>query len=57
MATQASIRVYTVVKVWRGMAVEAKPFRSLVTAQRFMRKLQRKYNEMEEDIKLFEGTV
>lgn len=57
MTRQTKRRVYTVVRVWRGMAVAATTFRTLAAAQSLMRKLHRKYNPMEEDIQLFEGVA
>jgi hypothetical protein len=57
MARQTRRRVFTVVKVWRGMAVAATTFRTLAAAQRLMRRLHRQYDPVEEDIRLFESVV
>lgn len=57
MARQTKQRVYTVVKVWRGMAVAAMTFRTRMAAQTAMRRLRREYNPMEDDLGLFEDTI
>lgn len=57
MAKRSKRQVYTVVEVWRGMAVAATTFRTLVAARRLVRRLHRKYDSAESDIQLFEGAV
>jgi hypothetical protein len=57
MARQTSQRVYIVVRVWRGMAAGATTFRTLAAAQRFFGQLRGKSNPLEEDIRIFQGTV
>jgi len=51
------IRVYTVVEVWRGLADKAKTFVDLEKARRYLRTARRRHNPLEDDVKLFEGTI
>ncbi len=51
------LQVYTVVDVWRGIAVGAKNFRRLRNAQKHVQRLRRHRNMMEDDVKLFETTI
>ena len=55
--SKAKLQVYTVVDVWRGIAVGAKNFRRLRNAQKHLQRLQRHRNMMEDDVKLFETTI
>lgn len=57
MAKRSKRRVYTVIEVWRGMAVAATTFRTLAAARRLVRRLNRKYDPMEGDVQLFEGII
>lgn len=52
-----SDRVYTVVDVWRGVAVGAYNFRSLRAARVALRRIRRGRNLQEDDVQLFEGTI
>ena len=51
------LTLYTVVEVWRGIAAGAKNFRSLRNAEKYMRRLRRGRNLVEDDVQLFEGSV
>ncbi len=51
------LQIYTVVDVWRGIAVVATNFRRLRNAQKHVQRLQRHRNLMEDDVKLFETTI
>ena len=55
--SKTKMHVYTVVDVWRGIAVGAKNFRRLRNAQKHVQRLQQHRNMMEDDIKLFETTI
>jgi hypothetical protein len=55
--SKAKLQVYTVVDVWRGIAVGAKNFRRLRNAQKHVQRLRRHRNMMEDDVKLFETTI
>lgn len=57
MAKRSKRRVYTVIEVWRGMAVAATTFRTLAAARGLVRRLNRKYDPMEGDVQLFEGII
>lgn len=51
------IRVYTVVEVWRGIADAATNFADADKARRYLRSAKRRHNLLEDDVRLFEGTV
>ena len=55
--SKAKLQVYTVVDVWRGIAVGAKNFTRLRNAQKHAQRLRRRRNLMEDDVKLFETTI
>lgn len=55
--SKTKLRVYTVVDVWRGIAVGATNFRRLRNAQKHVQRLRRHRNMMEDDVKLFETTI
>ncbi|MGA3326230.1 MAG: hypothetical protein ABSF45_17300 [Terriglobia bacterium] len=55
--SKTKLQIYTVVDVWRGIAVGATNFRRLRNAQKHVRRLRRHRNMMEDDVKLFETTV
>jgi hypothetical protein len=55
--SKTKLQVYTVVDVWRGIAVGAKNFRRLRNAQKHVHRLQQHRNIMEDDVKLFETTI
>jgi hypothetical protein len=55
--SKTKMHVYTVVDVWRGIAVGAKNFRRLRNAQKHVQRLRRHRNLMEDDVKLFETTI
>jgi len=55
--SKIKLQVYTVVDVWRGIAVGATNFRRLRNAQKHVRRLRRHRNMMEDDVKLFETTI
>lgn len=52
-----SDRVYTVVDVWRGVAVGAYNFRSLRAARAGLKRIRRGRNVREDDVQVFEGTI
>ena len=52
-----NLRIYTVVEVWRGIAVGARNFRRLQNAQKYMVRLRRRRNFMEDDVQLFKGVL
>lgn len=54
--SKAKLQVYTVVDVWRGIAVGATNFRWLRNAQKHVQRLRRHRKMMEDDVKLFETT-
>jgi len=49
------VKLYTVVEVWRGMAVSAKSFRYLRSAEKHLQRLRRHRNLLEDDVQLFKG--
>jgi len=54
MRTGASdIQIYTVVEVWRGMAQRARNFRHMTDAERYMRRIRRRQNPIEDDVAVF----
>jgi hypothetical protein len=55
--SKTKLQVYTVVDVWRGIAVGATNFRRLKNAQKHLQRLRRHRNMMEDDVKLFETTI
>ncbi len=55
--SKTKLQVYTVVDVWRGIAVGARNFRRLRNAQKYERRLRRHRNMMEDDVELFETTI
>lgn len=58
MKTQVRrIKLYTVVEVWRGIAVGARNFRTLKGAENHTRRLRRGRNLQEDDVQLFENTI
>jgi hypothetical protein len=52
-----TLKLYTVVEVWRGIAESAKNYRRLKDAQKYMRRLRRGRNMAEDDVQLFESSV
>jgi hypothetical protein len=52
-----NLRMYTVVEVWRGMAVGAKNFRRLDNAKKHMLRLRHRRNLMEDDVQLFKSVL
>lgn len=55
--SKTKLQVYTVVDVWRGIAVGATNFRRLRNAQKHVQRLRRHRNLMEDDVNLFETTI
>jgi hypothetical protein len=51
------LQIFTVVEVWRGIAVGARNFRRLRNAQKYMLRLRRGQNLMEDDVQLFTGVL
>jgi hypothetical protein len=54
---QKRIRVYTVVEVWRGLADRARSFVDADRARRYLRSARHRHNLLEDDVKLFDGTI
>lgn len=54
---QDRIHVYTVVEVWRGLADGARSFVDADKARRYLRSAKRRHNLLEDDVRLFEGTI
>jgi hypothetical protein len=52
-----SLKLYTVVEVWRGMAAGVKNFSSLRNAQNHLKRLREGRNLTEDDIQLFKNSV
>lgn len=55
--SETKLRIYTVVEVWRGIAVGARNFRRFGNAKTFMQRLRRRHNLAEDDVQLFEGSI
>lgn len=55
--TRTSVRIYTVVDVASGVAVEASSFTRLDLARKYLKKLQRGRNLDVDDVQLFEDAV
>ena len=55
-ATTVKVQIYTVVEVWRGMAQGARNFRRMRDAQRYMRRLRRRQNPVQDEAALFTGS-
>jgi hypothetical protein len=51
------MQIYTVVDVWRGIAVGARNFRRLRNAQKYEQRLRRHRNMLDDDVKLFETAI
>ena len=51
------MKIYTVVDVMCGVAVEAKSFRRLEVARAYRKRLRRGRNLEEDDVQLFENTI
>jgi len=49
--------IYTVVDVWRGVAVGAKSFTRRGNARKYMQRLRRGRNLEQDDVKVFENTL
>jgi hypothetical protein len=54
---EATVRIYTVVEVMRGVGVGAKCFCRLKHAQRYLNRLRKRRNLNEDDVQLFENAV
>lgn len=50
-------KVYTVVEVWRGIAVAAKNFTRSRDAESYRQRLSKRHNLLEDDVQLFESSV
>lgn len=57
MDQNAKLRIFTVVDVWRGMAVGAKSFTNLRNARNYVQRLERGRNMEEGDVQIFEDFV
>ena len=54
---KTKLKIYTVVDVWRGMAVGVRNFRRLKNAQQHVRRLKQHRNLLQDDVRLFETVV
>lgn len=54
---RSKLQVFTVVEVWRGMAVRVRNFRRSLDAERFFRRLQHRHNLMEDDVQIFRTSL
>jgi len=55
--TRARVPIYTVVDVWRGIAVGAYNFQRLEDARKCMARLRAGRNLQEDDVRLFEAVL
>ena len=55
--SKANIRIYTVVDVMSGVAVDVQSFLNLQDARMSLRRLRKGRNLDEDDVQLFEGMV
>jgi hypothetical protein len=51
------MKLYTVVVVWRGFAKDAKNFKSLRNAHKYMRRIRQGCNLTDDDVQLFECPI
>jgi len=51
------MEIYTVVEVWRGIAQGARSFTRLKDARKHMRSLRRRFNPLEDDVKMFRNAL
>ena len=56
MQQTSKLNLYTVVEVWRGIAASAKNFTRLRDAEKYMRRLRKGCNLVEDDVRLFEDS-
>jgi homospermidine synthase len=54
---KGTLKIYTVVEVWRGMAASARSFRRLANARNYARRLRRRSNLQNDDVQIFLGMV
>ena len=57
MQQTSKLNLYTVVGVWRGIAASAKNFTRLRDAEKYMRRLRKGCNLVEDDVRLFEDSL
>ena len=57
MQQTSKLNLYTVVEVWRGIAASAKNFTRLRDAEKYMRRLRKGRNLVEDDVRLFEDSL
>lgn len=57
MPSGVRIPIYTVVDVWRGLAVGARSFTSKARADEYLGELRRSKDLMEDDAELFESSL
>ncbi len=57
MQQTSKLNLYTVVEVWRGIAASAKNFTRLRDAEKYMRRLRKGCNLVEDDVRLFEDSL
>jgi hypothetical protein len=49
----SKLKIYTVVEVWRGIAVGARTFRRLRNAEKYLERARQRYNLEDDDVQLF----
>ena len=57
VSARVQLPIYTVVEVWRGIAVGAKNFRRRTSAIKHLRRLRQSHDMQDDDVQLFETTV
>jgi len=57
MQRTSSLKLYTVVEVWRGIAASARNFTQLRDAENYLLRLRQSRNLAEDDVQLFENSV
>lgn len=50
---RARLQIYTVIEMWRGLAIDATSFTSLRRARSFATRVRGRQNEMEDDVAIF----
>jgi hypothetical protein len=57
MQRASSLKLYTVVEVWRGIAASAKNFTRLQDAENYLLRLRQGRNLAEDDVQLFKNSI
>lgn len=51
------VKIYTVVEVWRGMAQSAKSFDNVASAEKYMQRLRKHQNPLDDEAALFKTVL